>query len=46
MAVFSRPKLRRSDAECLEILNWTFAPGACVAEVARRRGVSTALVYT
>lgn len=30
----------------MEILNEAFAPGACVAEVARRHDVSTALVYT
>lgn len=37
---------RWSDEERLEILKEAFAPGACVAEVARRRDVSTALIYT
>lgn len=48
ITVFSGPERRRrwSDEERLEILNEAFAPGACVAEVARRRDVSTALVYT
>lgn len=48
ITVFSGPERRRrwSDQERLEILNEAFAPGACVAEVARRRDVSTALVYT
>lgn len=48
MTVFSGPERRRrwSDEERLEILSEAFAPGACVAEVARRRDVSTALVYT
>jgi transposase len=32
--------------ERLEILNGAFAPGACVAEVARRRDVSRALLCT
>lgn len=30
----------------VEILNEAFAPGACVAEVARQHDVSTPLVYT
>lgn len=48
MTVFSGPERRRrwSDEERLDILSEAFAPGACVAEVARRRDVSTALVYT
>ncbi len=48
ITVFSGPERRRrwSDEERLEILNEAFAPGACVAEGARRRDVSTALVYT
>lgn len=48
ITVFSGPERRRrwSDEERLEILNEAFAPGACVAEVARRHDVSTALVYT
>ncbi|MPS67350.1 MAG: transposase [Novosphingobium sp.] len=48
ITVFSGPERRRrwSDEERLEILKEAFAPGACVAEVARRRDVSTALVYT
>lgn len=48
ITVFSGPERRRrwSEEERLEILKEAFAPGACVAEVARRRDVSTALVYT
>lgn len=48
ITVFSGPERRRrwSDEERLEIVNEAFAPGACVAEVARRHDVSTALVYT
>lgn len=48
ITVFSGPERRRrwSDEERLEILSEAFAPGACVAEVARRRDVSTARVYT
>lgn len=48
ITVFSGPERRRrwSDEERLEILTEAFAPGACVAEVARRHDVSTALVYT
>ena len=48
ITVFSGPERRRrwSDEERLEILNEAFAPGACVADVARRRDVSTALLYT
>ena len=48
ITVFSGPERRRdwSDEEQLQILTETFASGACVAEVARRHDVSTALVYT
>lgn len=48
ITVFSGAERRRrwSDEERLEILNEAFAPGACVAEVARRRDVSSALIYT
>ena len=48
ITVFSGPERRRrwNDDERLQILTEAFAPGACVAEVARRHDVSTALVYT
>ena len=48
MTVFSGPerRRRRSEEERLSILAEAFSPGACVAEVARRHDVSTALVYT
>lgn len=48
ITVFSGPERRRrwSDQERLQILTEAFSPGACVAEVARRHDVSTALVYT
>lgn len=48
ITVFSGPERRRrwNDEERLQILTEAFAPGACVAEVARRHDVSTALVYT
>ena len=48
ITVFSGPERRRrwSDEERLRILSEAFLPGACVAEVARRHDVSTALVYT
>ena len=48
MTVFSGPERRRrwSEEERLQILAEAFSPGACVAEVARRHDVSTALVYT
>jgi transposase len=48
ITVFSGPERRRrwSDEDRLRILTEAFAPGACVAEVARRHDVSTALVYT
>lgn len=42
-----RERRRRwSDEERLEILAEAFAPGACVADVSRRRDVSTSLIYT
>ena len=48
ITVFSGPERRRrwSEEERLRILSEAFSPGACVAEVARRHDVSTALVYT
>jgi transposase len=48
MTVFSGPERRRrwSDEERFKILAEAFAPGACVARVARRRDVSTGLIYT
>ena len=48
ITVFSGPERRRrwSNEERLQILTEAFSPGACVAEVARRHDVSTALVYT
>lgn len=48
VTVFSGPERRRrwSEDERLRILTEAFLPGACVAEVARRHDVSTALVYT
>jgi transposase len=48
ITVFSGPERRRrwSGEERLDILSEAFAPGACVADVARRRDVSTALLYT
>lgn len=48
VTVFSGPERRRrwSDDERLRILSEAFAPGACVARVARRHDVSTSLVYT
>ena len=48
MTVFSGLERRRrwSGEERLRILTEAFLPGACVAEVARRHDVSTALVYT
>jgi len=46
--VYSGPERRRrwSEDERQLILTEAFSPGACVAEVARRHDVSTALVYT
>ena len=48
VTVYSRPERRRrwADAERLSILEEAFAPGACVADVARRRDVATSLIYT
>ena len=48
VTVFSGPERRRrwSEDERRLILTEAFSPGACVAEVARRHDVSTALVYT
>jgi transposase len=48
MTVFAGPERRRrwSDEERFEILTEAFAPGACVARVARRHEVSTGLIYT
>ena len=48
VTVFSGPERRRrwSDEERLSILAEAFAPGASVADVARRRDVSTSLIYT
>uniref|UniRef100_UPI00053C0185 transposase n=1 Tax=Sphingomonas sp. 37zxx TaxID=1550073 RepID=UPI00053C0185 len=48
ITVFSGRERRRrwSKGERRLILTEAFSPGACVAEVARRHDVSTALVYT
>lgn len=48
MTVLSGPERRRrwDDEERLSILAEAFAPGACVAEVSRRRDVATSLIYT
>ncbi|MGE8143564.1 IS66-like element accessory protein TnpA [Novosphingobium sp. NPDC080210] len=48
ITVFGGPERRRrwSVEEQRRILEEAFAPGACVAQVARRHDVSTALVYT
>ena len=48
ITVFSGPERRRrwSEEERLHILAEAFSPGACVADVARRHDVSTALIYT
>lgn len=48
ITVFSGPERRRrwSDDQRYQILAEAFAPGACVADVARRHDVSTGLVYT
>ena len=47
ITVMSGPERRRrwSHDERLQILRDAFSPGACVAEVARRYDVSTALIY-
>jgi transposase len=48
ITVFSGPERRRqwSDEQRLQILTEAFAPGAFVAQVARRHDVSTGLIYT
>ena len=48
ITVFSGPERRRrwSDEGRARILEEAFAPGVCVAEVARRHDVSTGLLYT
>lgn len=48
VAVYSGVERRRrwTDAERLEILSEAFAPGATIAQVARRRDVSTGQIYT
>jgi transposase len=48
ITVMTGPERRRrwSEEERLEILAEAFAPGACVADVSRRRDVSTSLIYT
>ncbi len=48
ITVMTGPERRRRwrDEERFHILSEAFAPGACVADVARRRDVSTSLIYT
>lgn len=48
VTVFSGPERRRrwSDEERLQIVAEAFAPGARVADVCRRHGVSSGLIYT
>lgn len=48
ITVMRGPERRRrwSDEERYQILAEAFAPGVCVADVARRRDVSTSLIYT
>ena len=48
ITVFSGPERRRrwSDGDRARILEEAFAPGVCVAAVARRHDVSTGLLYT
>src|SRR3546814_19585906 len=48
VTVLAGPERRRrwSDADKLRIVEAAFAPGACVADVARRFDVSTGLIYT
>ena len=48
VTLLTGPERRRrwSDDERLQILQEAFSPGACVAHVARRHDVSTALIYT
>jgi transposase len=47
MTIMAGPERRRrwSEDERLRILTEAFAPGACVAEIARRHDVSRALIY-
>jgi transposase len=48
ITVYSGPARRRrwSAEERFQILGEAFAPGACVADVARRHDISTGLLYT
>lgn len=48
MTVFSGPERRRrwTPEERRSILTEAFSSGSCVADVARRRDVSTSLIYT
>jgi len=48
ITVFAGPERRRrwSEEQRFGILTEAFAPGACVADVARRHDVSTGLIYT
>ncbi len=48
VTVFSGPERRRrwSEEQRVQILAEAFSPGACVADVARRHDVSTALIYS
>src|SRR5262245_32727803 len=48
ITVYSGPERRRrwSAEERFRILGEAFAPGACVADVARRHDISTGLLYT
>lgn len=48
VTVFSGPERRRrwSEEQRVLILSEAFSPGACVADVARRHDVSTALIYS
>lgn len=48
MTVLSGPERRRrwDDESRVRVLEEAFAPGACVAHVARRHDVSTGLLYT
>jgi transposase len=48
ITVFTGPERRRrwSEEERVQILAEAFSPGGCVAQVARRHDVSTALIYT
>jgi len=46
ISVFTGPERRRrwSEEERVQILTEAFSPGACMAQVARRHDVSTALI--